>query len=72
MLVIALEMLVTIRISTVVMFVDRLTIKNNVFIRQLFIKVSSSDRSYMPQHVTISVGHNVCSMREIKDVRIPA
>ena len=49
----------------------RLAIKSGVLIRQLFIKICAADRSYMPQQVTVSVGHNVCNMREIKDVRIP-
>jgi len=45
--------------------------KSDVIIQQLHIKVSSGDRSYMPQHVIISAGCDFSDLHEIKDVRIP-
>ena len=45
--------------------------KSDVIIQQLFIKVSSGDRSYMPQHVSILAGSDLSDLYEISDVRIP-
>ncbi|KAI0221571.1 Zinc finger ZZ-type and EF-hand domain-containing protein 1 [Lamellibrachia satsuma] len=50
----------------------RLRIKNNVVIRQLCVGVAASDQSYMPQFITISVGKNCRSQREVKEIRIPS
>ena len=49
----------------------RLRMRNNVVIKQLSVSVSASDQSYMPQVITVSVGKNCHSLREIKEVRIP-
>lgn len=45
--------------------------KKNVVIKQLFVYVASSDQSYMPQEIVISVGKK-SSLKEVKDIRIPA
>jgi len=42
-----------------------------VIIQQLHIRVSSADRSYMPQQVVISAGCDVNDLHEVKDVHIP-
>ena len=46
--------------------------RHNVVIKQLSVVVAASDQSYMPQQIAVAVGKNVHSLREIKDVRIPA
>jgi len=42
-----------------------------VIIQQLHIRVSSADRSYMPQQVVISAGCDVNDLHDVKDVHIP-
>lgn len=42
-----------------------------VMVKELSINVKSSDDSYMPKIVTISVGHVENSLKEIKRVSIP-
>lgn len=54
------------------MFISRLHFRNHVVIKNLSINVASSDSSYMPEHVTVTAGRGVHSLREIKDVRIPS
>ena len=49
----------------------RLNMKSDVVIQQLSVRVSSADRSYMPQQIVISVGSDLTDLHEIKDVRIP-
>jgi len=49
----------------------RLNVKPEVIIQQLSIRVSSADRSYMPQHIVVSAGCDLSDLHEIKDVRIP-
>ena len=48
----------------------RLRMRSGVVIKQLSIGVASADQSYMPQLATVSVGKNVHTLREIKEVRI--
>ncbi|XP_066271165.1 zinc finger ZZ-type and EF-hand domain-containing protein 1-like [Branchiostoma lanceolatum] len=50
----------------------RIHMKPNVVLKQLAIHVQSSDQSYMPQTVTVSVGKSPTSLHEIKEVRIPS
>jgi len=45
--------------------------KHDVIIQQLDMRVSSSDRSYMPQQVVISAGCDVSDLHDIKDIRVP-
>lgn len=53
-------------------FIFRLHFRHHVVIKNLSINVASSDSSYMPEHVTVTAGRGVHSLREIKDVRIPS
>ncbi|RUS90802.1 hypothetical protein EGW08_001421, partial [Elysia chlorotica] len=48
----------------------RLRIKNNIIIKHLSIGVHSSDESYMPELVTISVGPSSIRLREIKEIKV--
>lgn len=41
-------------------------------LRRLAIAVASSDHSYMPQLVSVSVGKSRRSLQEIRDIRIPS
>ena len=45
--------------------------KNNVVLKQLSIGVSTTDQSYMPELIIISVGKNSDRLREIKEIRVP-
>ena len=42
-----------------------------IVLRELAISVKSSDDSYMPRNVTVSVGNSESSLREIKKLTIP-
>ena len=42
-----------------------------VTVRELAVKVDSSDDSYMPRTITITVGNVESQLREIKTVQIP-
>ena len=44
--------------------------KKNVVVKQLFLHVESSDQSYMPHELVVSVGRK-SSLREIKEISIP-
>lgn len=46
--------------------------RNNVVLKQLLMTVASSDQSYMPQLVSISVGKAPGKLKIIKEVRIPS
>ncbi|XP_059146557.1 zinc finger ZZ-type and EF-hand domain-containing protein 1-like isoform X2 [Physella acuta] len=48
----------------------RLHIKNNIMLKHLSIGVVSTDQSYMPELVTISVGQSPNKLREIKEIKI--
>ncbi|GFS06651.1 zinc finger ZZ-type and EF-hand domain-containing protein 1-like [Elysia marginata] len=48
----------------------RLRMKSNIIVKHLSIGVSSSDESYMPELVTISVGSTPTKLREIKDIKV--
>ncbi|XP_060768529.1 zinc finger ZZ-type and EF-hand domain-containing protein 1 isoform X2 [Neoarius graeffei] len=50
----------------------RLKLKPDVVLRRLAIAVASSDHSYMPQLVSVSVGKSRRSLQEIRDIRIPS
>uniref|UniRef100_A0AAY5EHD3 Zinc finger, ZZ-type with EF hand domain 1 n=1 Tax=Electrophorus electricus TaxID=8005 RepID=A0AAY5EHD3_ELEEL len=50
----------------------RLKLKADVVLRRLAIAVASSDHSYMPQLVSVSVGKSRRAMQEIRDVRVPS
>ena len=45
--------------------------KKNVVVKLLFIYVGSSDQSYTPQELVVSVGRKT-SLKEIKELRVPA
>ncbi|XP_014663078.1 PREDICTED: zinc finger ZZ-type and EF-hand domain-containing protein 1-like [Priapulus caudatus] len=49
-----------------------LRIRNNVLLKQLVITVATSDQSYMPQLVSVSVGKTPDKLKEIKEVRVPS
>ncbi|XP_077868975.1 zinc finger ZZ-type and EF-hand domain-containing protein 1-like [Saccoglossus kowalevskii] len=49
----------------------RLRMKSNVVLKQLSVNVASSDQSYMPQLMSVSVGKAPSALQEIKEVRIP-
>ncbi|XP_055877134.1 zinc finger ZZ-type and EF-hand domain-containing protein 1-like isoform X1 [Biomphalaria glabrata] len=48
----------------------RLHIKNNIILKHLSIGVVSTDQSYMPELVTVSVGQSSSRLREIKELKI--
>ncbi|KAH9489895.1 Zinc finger ZZ-type and EF-hand domain-containing protein 1 [Bulinus truncatus] len=48
----------------------RLHIKNNIILKYLSIGVVSTDQSYMPELVTVSVGQSPSRLREIKEIKI--
>ncbi|XP_076867897.1 LOW QUALITY PROTEIN: zinc finger ZZ-type and EF-hand domain-containing protein 1 [Brachyhypopomus gauderio] len=50
----------------------RLKLKPDVVLRRLAIAVASSDHSYMPQLVSVSVGKSRRALQEIRDVRVPS
>ena len=45
--------------------------KKNVVVKQLHIYVNSSDQSYQPQELVVSVGRK-SSLKEIKEHKVPA
>ena len=54
-----------------VCIIYRLQMLPGMTVRELSISVQSSDDSYMPSTVVISVGHSVKNMMEIKTIKIP-
>ncbi|BFZ03746.1 hypothetical protein BsWGS_06784 [Bradybaena similaris] len=48
----------------------RLHVKNNIMLKHLSIGVVSTDQSYMPELVTVSVGQSPSKLREIKELKI--
>ena len=44
--------------------------KSNIIMKHLSIGVSSSDESYMPELITISVGSTPAKLREIKEIKV--
>jgi len=45
--------------------------KADIIVQHLSIRVSSADRSYMPQTVIVSAGCDLDDIHEIRNVRIP-
>lgn len=57
-------------ITVSVNVISRLHIKSNIMLKHLSIGVVSTDQSYMPELVTVSVGQSPNKLREIKEVKI--
>ncbi|TSY98080.1 Zinc finger ZZ-type and EF-hand domain-containing protein 1 [Bagarius yarrelli] len=56
----------------IAVLIRQLKLKPDVVLRRLAIAVASSDHSYMPQLVSVSVGKSRRSLQEIRDIRIPS